>query len=95
MIKIENPKYKSALMTILFYIALFVLLILISNIEYFGMIWFIIGTIAPILYPAISIFFLIINIWQYFNKSKENIYSIIIHSIVFFIYILLIIKHLG
>ena len=91
----ENTKYRSALMTILFYITLFVLIIIISNVEYFGMLWFIVGTIAPILYPLISLIFLLINLWQYYNKSKENIYSIIIHATIFLIYIFLITKYLG
>ena len=55
----------------------------------------ILETIAPIVMPLIALILLLKNIWQYYNRAKTNIFSIIIHATIILIYILLIIKYLG
>jgi hypothetical protein len=92
---IENTKYRSALVTILFYVILSFLITIIYYVKPEGTLWFILGTIAPLVLPIIVIVVLLKNIWQYYYKSKTNIFSIIIHSTVFLIYIFLIIKNQG
>ena len=95
MLVIENQKYKSAFMTILFY-AIFCLLIIVRyNIIPSGTGMMILETIAPIALPILSLVLLLKNIWQYYYRSKTNIFSIIIHVTVFLIYIFLIAKYLG
>ena len=95
MFKIENQKYKSAFLTLLFYTIFWLLIIVRYTIMPSGIALMIIETIAPIALPIISLVFLLINIWKYFYKARTNIFSIIIHATVFLIYIFLIIKYLG
>jgi|688.fasta_scaffold245520_3 hypothetical protein len=95
MIKIENPKYKSAFLTLSFYLILIFLIIIRYNIMPSGNGMMVLETIAPILLPLIVLVLLLKNIWQYYYKSKTNIFSIIIHATIFLIYIFLITKYLG
>lgn len=95
MVEIENQKYKSAFLTLLFYATLWLLIVVRYWIFPSGTALMILETIAPILLPLISLVFLVINIWKYFNKAKTNVFSILIHATVFLIYIFLIIKYLG
>ena len=95
MIKIENPKYKSAFLTLSFYTILIFLIIIRYEIMPSGNGMMILETIAPILLPLIVLVLLLKNIWQYYYKSKINIFSIIIHAAIFLIYIFLITKYLG
>ena len=93
---IENTKYRSALVTILFYVIVSFFITIIYYVKPAeGMLWFILGTIAPLVLPILVIVVLLKNIWQYYYKAKTNIFSIIIHSTVFLIYIFLIIKNQG
>ena len=92
---IENTKYRSALVTILFYVIVSFLITIIYYVKPEGMLWFILGTIAPLVLPILVIVILLKNIWQYYYKAKTNIFSIIIHSIIFLIFIFLIIKNQG
>lgn len=92
---IENTKYRSALVTILFYVIVSFLITIIYYVKPEGMLWFILGTIAPLVLPILVIIVLLKNIWQFYYKAKTNIFSIIIHSTVFLIYIFLIIKNQG
>jgi hypothetical protein len=92
---IENTKYRSALVTILFYVIVSFLITIIYYVKPEGMLWFILGTIAPLVLPILVVIILLKNIWQYYYKAKTNIFSIIIHSTVFLIYIFLIIKNQG
>ncbi len=78
----EKPKYKSAFLTLIFYITLIFLIIIRYKIIPSGNGMMIIETIASIALPLLVLVLLLKNIWQYYNKSKENIYSIIIHLIV-------------
>lgn len=57
-----------------------------------GNVLMILETIAPILLPLIVLVLLLKNIWQYYYKSKTNIFSIIIHIIILIVYIFLLIK---
>lgn len=95
MIKIENPKYKSALLTILFYVILWFLNVFRYEIIPSGMLWFTLETVAPIILPLLSLVFFVINIWKYYNKAKTNIFSILIHAIVILSYLFLLYKFLG
>ena len=95
MIIIENPKYKSAFLTLLFYVVLFFLIVIRYKIKPSGTGLMILETIAPIALPLISLVFLFKNIWQYFYTNKTNIYSVVIHAIVIITYLFLIIKYLG
>jgi len=92
---IENTKYRNALVTILFYVIVSFLITIIYYVKPEGMLWFILGTIAPLVLPILVVVILLKNIWQYYYKAKTNIFSIIIHSTVFLIYIFLIIKNQG
>jgi glycosyltransferase involved in cell wall biosynthesis len=92
---IENTKYRSALVTILFYVIVSFLITIIYYVKPEGVLWFILGTIAPLVLPILVVVILLKNIWQYYYKAKTNIFSIIIHSTVFLIYIFLIIKNQG
>ena len=92
---IENTKYRNALVTILFYVIVSFLITIIYYVKPEGMLWFILGTIAPLVLPILVVVILLKNIWQYYYKAKTNIFSIIIHSSVFLIYIFLIIKNQG
>ena len=92
---IENTKYRSALVTILFYVILSFLITIIYYVKPEGTLWFILGTIAPLVLPILLIVLLLKNIWQYYYKSKTNIFSIIIHSTVFLICFFLILKYQG
>ena len=92
---IENTKYRSALVTILFYVIVSFLITIIYYVKPEGLLWFILGTIAPLVLPILVVVILLKNIWQYYYKAKTNIFSIIIHSTVFLIYIFLIIKNQG
>ena len=94
MFKIENPKYKSAFLTMLFYVILWFLIVIRYRIFPSGTGLMILETIAPIILPLLSLIFLVINIWKYYNKEKINIISIIIHSIVILLYLIFIIKFL-
>ena len=95
MFKIENPKYRSAFLTILFYIIFYCLIAIIYNLKPSGMLWFTLETVIPILLPLISFVFLLINIWKYNNKAKTNIFSIFIHTTVILVYLFLLYKFLG
>ena len=95
MIKIENPKYRSTFSTLSFYIILILLIIIRYKIIPSGNGMMIIETIAPILLPLIVLILLLKNIWQYYYRAKTNIFSIIIHTTVFLIYIFLITKYTG
>ena len=95
MFKIENQKYKSALLTILFYALFWFLITIRYSIIPSGTGMMILETIAPIALPIISLGFLLINILQYYYRTKTNIFSIIIHATVILIYLFLIIKYLG
>lgn len=92
MIKIENPKYKSAFLTLSFYTILIFLIIIRYKIMPSGNGMMILETIAPILLPLIVLVLLLKNIWQYYYKSKTNIFSIIIHASIIFVFFLLFIK---
>ena len=92
---IENTKYRNALVTILFYVIVSFLITIIYYVKPEGMLWFILGTIAPLVLPILVVVILLKNIWQYYYKAKTNIFSIIIHATIFLIYIFLIIKYLG
>ncbi len=94
MFKIENPKHKSAFLTMLFYVILWFLIVIRYRIFPSGAGLMILETIAPIILPLLSLIFLVINIWKYYNKEKINIISIIIHSIVILLYLIFIIKFL-
>lgn len=95
MINIENPKYKSAFLTLSFYTILILLIIIRYKIIPSGNGMFILETIAPIVMPLIALILLLKNIWQYYYRAKTNIFSIIIHAIIILSYIFLIIKYLG
>lgn len=95
MIKIENPKYRSTFSTLSFYIILILLIIIRYKIIPSGNGMMIIETISPILLPLIVLILLLKNIWQYYYRAKTNIFSIIIHTTVFLIYIFLITKYMG
>ena len=92
MIKIENPKYKSAFLTLSFYSILILLIIIRYKIMPSGNGMMILETIAPILLPLIVLVLLLKNIWQYYYKSKTNIFSIIIHASIILVFFLLFIK---
>jgi len=92
MIKIENPKYKSAFLTLSFYTILIFLIIIRYKIMPSGNGMMILETIAPILLPLIVLVLLLKNIWQYYYKSKTNIFSIIIHASIILVFFLLFIK---
>jgi hypothetical protein len=92
MIKIENPKYKSAFLTLSFYSILIFLIIIRYKIMPSGNGMMILETIAPILLPLIVLVLLLKNIWQYYYKSKTNIFSIIIHASIILVFFLLFIK---
>lgn len=94
MFKTENPKYKNAFLTMLFYVILWFLIVIRYRIFPSGTGLMILETIAPIILPLISLIFLAINIWKYFYKEKLNIISIMIHSTVILIYLIFIIKFL-
>lgn len=94
MFKIENPKYKSAFLTMLFYVILWFLIIIRYRIFPSGTGLMILETIAPIILPLLSLIFLAINICKYYNREKINIISIIIHSTVILFYLIFIIKFL-
>jgi hypothetical protein len=91
----EKPKYKSAFLTLTFYIILIFLIIVRYNILPSGNGMMILETIAPIVLPLIVLILLLKNIWQYYYREKTNIFSIIIHATVFLIFIFLITKYLG
>lgn len=95
MFKIENPKYKSAFLTILFYVILWVLIIVRYKIFPLGTVLMVFETIAPIILPLLSLIFLVINIWKYHTRERTNLLSIIIHSTVILFYLILIIIFLG
>jgi hypothetical protein len=95
MFKIENPKYKSAFLTILFYVILCFLITIRYAIFPSGIALMVLETIAPIILPLLSVIFLVINIWKYYYRAKINIISIIIHSTVILFYLILIIIFLG
>ena len=92
MIKIENPKYKSAFLTMSFDTILILLIIIRYKIIPSGNGMMILETIAPILLPLIVLVLLLKNIWQYYYKSKTNIFSIIIHASIILVFFLLFIK---
>jgi hypothetical protein len=92
---IENPKYKSAFLTILFYAIFWLLIIIRYNIFSSGATIMFFETIAPVALPAVTIVLLLKNIWQYFKRAKTNIFSIVIHGIIFLMYIFLLTKFLG
>ena len=92
MIKIENPKYKSAFLTLSFYSILIFLIIIRYKIMPSGNGMMVLETIAPILLPLIVLVLLLKNIWQYYYKSKTNIFSIIIHASIILVFFLLFIK---
>ena len=92
MIKIENPKYKSAFLTLSFYTILIFLIIIRYKIMPSGNGMMILETIAPILLPLIVLVLLLKNIWQYYYKSKTTIFSIIIHASIILVFFLLLIK---
>jgi hypothetical protein len=94
MFKIEKPKYKNAFLTILFYAILWFLIVIRYRIFPSGTVLMILETIAPIILPLLSLIFLVINIWKYYNKEKTNIISIIIHLTVILCYLILIVKFL-
>jgi hypothetical protein len=92
---IENPKYKSAFLTILFYAIFWILTMIRYKIFSSGTTMFF-ETIAPVALPAVTFVLLIKNMWQYFfYRAKENIFSIVIHGAIFLMYIFLIIRYLG
>lgn len=92
MIKIENPKYKSAFLTLSFYSILIFLIIIRYKIMPSGNGMMVLETIAPVLLPLIVLVLLLKNIWQYYYKSKTNIFSIIIHASIILVFFLLFIK---
>ncbi len=92
MFKIENPKYKSAFLTMLFYVVLWFLIVIRYVIYPSGTVLMVLETIAPIILPLLSLIFLMINIWKYYNRNKTNIISIIIHSLVVLLYLIFMIK---
>ncbi|WP_298303575.1 hypothetical protein [Flavobacterium sp.] len=92
MIKIENPKYKSAFLTLSFYTILIFLIIIRYKIMPSGNGMMILETIAPVLLPLIVLVLLLKNIWQYYYKSKTTIFSIIIHASIILVFFLLFIK---
>ncbi len=95
MINIENPKYKSAFLTLSFYTIYIFLIIIRYKIIPSGNVMMILETIAPIVMPLIALILLLKNIWLYYYRAKTNIFSIIIHATIILIYIFLIIKYLG
>lgn len=95
MFKIENPKYKSAFLTILFYVILWLLIVIRYRIFPSGTFLMIVETIAPIILPLLSMIILIVNIWKHYNRAKINNISIIIHSTVILFYLILIYIFLG
>jgi hypothetical protein len=92
MIKIEKPKYKSAFLTLSFYIILIFLVIIRYKIIPSGNGMMMIETIAPIALPLIVLILFFKNIWQYYYKSKTNIFSILIHGSIILVFFLLLIK---
>jgi len=88
----ENPKYKSAFLTLSFYIILIFLIIIRYKIIPSGNGMMMIETIAPISLPLIVLVLFCKNIWQYYYKSKTNIFSIVIHATVIVVFFLLFIK---
>ena len=92
MIKIENPKYKSAFLTLSFYIILIFLIIIRYKIIPSGNGMMMIETVAPIVLPLLVLVLLLKNIWQYYYKAKTNIFSILIHATVILVFFLLFIK---
>lgn len=95
MFKIENPKYKSAFLTILFYVILWFLIAIRYRIFPSGTGLMIIETIAPIILPLLSLIFLLVNIWKYYSRAKTNIFSILIHLTVILFYLFLMKIYLG
>ena len=95
MIKIENPKYKSAFLTLLFYIILIFLIIIRYKIIPSGNVMMMIETVAPIVLPLIVLVLFFKNIWQYYYKAKTNIFSIAIHATVILAFLFLSYKSLG
>jgi hypothetical protein len=95
MIKTEDSKYKSVFVTLSFYTILIFLIIIRYKILPSGNGMMYIETVAPIVLPLIVLILLLKNIWQYYYRSKENIFSIIIHVTVILIYFFLIIRYLG
>ena len=95
MIRIENPKYRNAFLTLSFYIVLICLIIIRYSIIPSGDGMMIIETIAPIVLPLILLVLLLINIWQYYYRVKTNIFSILIHATVILVYLFLLYKFLG
>ena len=92
MIKIENPKYKSAFLTLLFYIILIFLIIIRYKIMPSGNGMMMIETVSPIVLPLLVLVLLLKNIWQYYYKAKTNIFSILIHASIILVFFLLFIK---
>ena len=92
MIKIENPKYKSAFLTLLFYIILIFLIIIRYKIMPSGNGMMMIETVLPIVLPLLVLVLLLKNIWQYYYKAKTNIFSILIHASIILVFFLLFIK---
>ncbi len=92
MIRIENPKYRNAFLTLSFYIVLIFLIIVRYSIIPSGNGMMIIETIAPIVLPLILLVLLLVNIWQYYYRAKTNIFSIVIHATVILVFFLLFIK---
>lgn len=92
MIKIENPKYKSAFLTLSFYIILIFLIIIRYKIIPSGNGMMMIETVAPIVLPLLVLVLLLKNIWQYYYKTKTNIFSLLIHATVILVFFLLFIK---
>ena len=88
---IENPKYKSALLTILFYVILWLLIVFRYEIIPSGMLWFTLETVAPIILPLLVLALFLKNIWQYYYRSKTNIFSIVIHTTVILVFLFFII----
>ena len=88
---IENPKYKSALLTILFYVILWLLIVFRYEIIPSGMLWFTLETVAPIILPLLVLALFFKNIWQYYYRSKTNIFSIVIHITVILVFLFFII----
>ena len=95
MLAIENQKYKSAFLTILFYAILWFLIAIRYTIFPSGTGMMIIETIAPLALPLLSLIFLVVNIWKYYNVAKTNIFSIVIHATVISLYLFLLYKFLG
>jgi hypothetical protein len=95
MFSIENPKYRSTFLTLSFYTILIFLIIIRYKIMLSGNGMMIIETVAPVVLPILVLVLLLKNIWEYYYRTKTNIFSIIIHGIVILIYLFLIIKYLG